>query len=83
MSRKTILAITAAAALGAITLAPTAASAGHWRSHGPGPGFHHRGHGHFHGFHGPRFHRFHGHGFASCWRVIPTRFVFAKVWVCR
>ena len=43
MIRKSILALTAAAALGAVALAPTSASAwgfkGGWGHHGWGPGF--------------------------------------------
>jgi hypothetical protein len=57
MIRKTILIVAAAAALGATSLAPTAASAagGGWHGH------HHHGHGHSHrwhrgfGFYGPAF----------------------------
>ncbi len=77
MIRKTIVALAAVAAIGAVTLAPTAASAGHWRAHG----FHHHHHGHGH-FHGSRFFRFHGPWYVSCWRWVPTRFGYAKIWVC-
>jgi hypothetical protein len=75
MIRKTIVALAAAAALGAATLAPTAASARPWHGHG----VHHpdkHGHPHFRAF------RFHGPVFASCWRWVPTRFGYAKVWIC-
>jgi len=77
MIRKTIVAIAAATAFSAITFAPTVASAGHWG--GAHRGFRHRGHWHFYG---PRFFRHHSPGFASCWRWLPTRFGYAKVWVC-
>jgi hypothetical protein len=58
MFRKTILALTAAAALGAAALAPTAASA-HWNG----------GWGHGHGFWGPRVGLYVGPGYYnSCLR---------------
>jgi hypothetical protein len=75
MIRKTIVAFAAAAAIGAVALAPTAASARPWHGHG----YHHHDRGHGHGF---RSFRFHGPVFASCWRWVPTRFGYAKVWVC-
>ena len=51
MLRKFVVGIAAAASLGAIALAPPAASAG-WKG-GWGGGFGH--HHHFHGFYGPTF----------------------------
>jgi len=75
MIRKTIVALAAAAAIGAVALAPIAASARFWHGHGFHH-HHHHGHAHFRGF------RFHGPVFASCWRWVPTRFGYAKVWVC-
>jgi hypothetical protein len=79
MIRKTIVALAAAAALGTVTLAPTVASARPWNGHG----VHHPRH-HGHQGHHPHFRafRFRGPVFASCWRWVPTRFGYAKVWVC-
>jgi hypothetical protein len=77
MIRKTIVALAAAAALGALALAPTAASARPWHGHGA-----HRHHHHHHGHPHFRAFRFYGPVFASCWRWVPTRFGYAKVWVC-
>lgn len=56
MFRKLTIALTAAAALGAVALAPTAASAGGGGWHG-GHGHHgwHGGHGFRIGFYGPRY----------------------------
>ena len=56
MLRKIILAVTAAAALGATALAPTSASA--W-------GFHPYWHGYYHGWYGPRI-VFGGPGYGGC-----------------
>ncbi|HEY4204830.1 MAG TPA: hypothetical protein VGM35_07415 [Xanthobacteraceae bacterium] len=50
MLRKLVVGIAAAASLGAIALAPTAASAG-WKGGWGGFGHHH----HFHGYYGPAF----------------------------
>lgn len=81
MIHKTIVALAAAAALGAAALAPTVAAArpGHGDGHRHDlhhPRNHHHGHPHFRAF------RFYGPAFASCWRWVPTRFGYAKVWVC-
>jgi hypothetical protein len=56
MLRKIILAVTAAAALGATALAPSSASA--W-------GFHPYWHGYYHGWYGPRV-VFAGPGYDGC-----------------
>jgi hypothetical protein len=56
MLRKTILAITAAAALGVTALAPTSASAWGWHGYG---------HGYWHGWYGPRV-VFGGPGYGGC-----------------
>jgi hypothetical protein len=56
MLRKIILAVTAAAALGAAALAPTSASA--W-------GYHPYWHGYWHGWYGPRV-VFGGPGYGGC-----------------
>jgi hypothetical protein len=86
MFRKCLVA--AAVVIAAATFVPTAASAG-----GGHYGYHKHGH---HGFHGGgrHFHRFgrHFHGghhwrfrrpvFASCWRFVPSRYGYVKVWVC-
>ena len=69
MFRKTILALSATAALGIAALAPTSASA--WHFHG-------------HGFHGPRFGIvIGGPSYASCWqyRWVETRRGLRRVMV--
>ena len=76
MIRKTIVTLAAAAALGAVALDPTVASARPWHGNGAHHPRHHGHHPHFRAF------RFHGPVFASCWRWVPTRFGYAKVWVC-
>jgi hypothetical protein len=58
MLRKTILAITAAAALGVTALAPTSASAWGWHGYG-------HGYGYGHGWYGPRV-VFGGPGYGGC-----------------
>jgi hypothetical protein len=64
MLRKTIIALTAIAALGGVALAPTVASAG-WK----GNGHHHRHHHHRHGF---------GWGFYAGPRYVPTDCYWVK-----
>ena len=73
MLRKTIIAVAAAATIGA--LAPSVASAAP-RHHGWRHGFNHS-----HGFHlgGLRIFR---PQYGGCWSLVPTRFGFAKVWTC-
>ena len=74
MLQKSFMAMVAAVAIGAAALlAPDVASA---RSG-------------WHGFHGGHSYggfRFYGapvyYGGYSCWRWVPTRFGYAKVWVC-
>lgn len=81
MFRKPTLALVAAASLGAMALAPTAASAG-WKGGGWGGGWHHHhyGHGFGVGFIGG------GHGGDGCYQVrrVPTPYGyrFRTVNVC-
>lgn len=55
MIRKSILALTAIAALGTVALAPTSASAWGYKGWGGGWGHHHHFHGVGFGFYGPRY----------------------------
>jgi hypothetical protein len=86
MFRKSIVA--AAVAISAAAFVPVTASAGggyHGYHGGHHQGLHHRGNTLFHGggHHGWRgFHGLRGRAFASCWRWVPTRFGYAKAWVC-
>jgi hypothetical protein len=83
MFRKSIVA--AAVAISAAAFVPATASAGGGYHHGGNHhGLHHRGNTLFHGgFHGWRgIHGLRGPIFASCWRWVPTRFGYSKVWLC-
>ncbi len=82
MFNKTIIAVAAAAAIGAASaLTPTVASAraGGHAFHG---GCHFQGsvfrHGEFRFRGGPVF----AYGGYSCWRWVPTRWGYARIWVC-
>jgi hypothetical protein len=79
MLRKTLIALTAVAALGAVAIAPTPASAGGGKFGGGkfgGGGFGH--HRHFHGGFGIR-----ASGADNCWRPVLTRWGTVKyVYVC-
>jgi hypothetical protein len=79
MFRKCLAA--AAMAIGVATFVPATASAGGWHH-----GYHQRHHHGFHGgwrhFHGSRHWRFHRPAYASCWRFVPSRHGYVKVWVC-
>jgi len=84
MFRKTIVAIAAAAAIGAAALVPATASAA--PGHHGGKSFRSVSHGHV-GHVSRSFHR--GPAFRvfaplhdSCWRWVPGRFGLVKVWVC-
>lgn len=77
MLRKTLVALTAVAALGAVALAPTTASAGGGGKGGGGKG---GGFGHHH-FHGGFSYRAGGGDY--CWRPVLTRWGTVKyVYVC-
>jgi hypothetical protein len=79
MFRKLTLALVAAASLGAMALAPTAASAG-WKGGGWGGGWHHHGHGFGIGFIGS------GYGGDRCYQTrrvaTPYGYRFRTVNVC-
>jgi hypothetical protein len=67
------LIIAAAIAIGAFV--PSTASAG-------GAGYHGRHHGHHHHRHFHRHHWAPRYVLAGCWRWVPTRYGYAKLWVC-
>jgi uncharacterized membrane protein len=79
MFRKLTLALVVAASLGAMALAPTAASAG-WKGGGWGGGWHHHGHGFGIGFIGS------GYGGDGCYQTrrvaTPYGYRFRTVNVC-
>ena len=76
MLRKLIVA--AAIGVCAVAFVPATTWAG-----GGYHGYRHHGYHRHGGFHGWRGHHFHRPIFASCWRWVPTRFGYAKIWVCR
>ena len=76
MFRKLMIALSAVAALGAASLAPTAASAHKWHGHKHGH-WHGHGHGHFH----KHFHGIYWGGYGGCYvvrKLVPTPYGYVK-----